>query len=145
MTQKQLQNSQQVLENAEGEAQRMRETINTGLVGAFNEMRSAAESALLSIGEAGVFAAMTKSMDRARDALRFFDRLPGVFRAVVAGALLLGPALIAAGVGMRLLANATQHATLAALKQNAIDDCTTNWANASSYNIETNYSSAICF
>lgn len=116
---KEIDRMEQVLLNSAGAAEQMREVMNTGVVGAFREARSAADSLVLSLGDSGLTGGLTVSADVAKTGLRFFDKLPGPFKTLASYLVLSGPLIVGAGVGLRLFAAATQHATISQIKMNA--------------------------
>ena len=103
---------------ADGAAQEMRDTMNEGIVGAFREVKSAVEGALLSLGDSGLTSGLTGAAKAAKSGLTFFDALPGPLKSMTTYLVLAGPLFIGAGIGLRLFSQATQHATLAQIKLN---------------------------
>ena len=115
---------EQVLLNASGAAEQMREVMNTGVVGAFREAKSAADGLVLSLGDRGLTGGLTIGADAAKTGLRFFDKLPGPFRTLTSYLVLAGPLFLGTGIALRLFAQATQHATIEQIKLNAANTAT---------------------
>ena len=116
---KQIDAMEKTLLGATGAAQDMRDTMNTGVVGAFREAKSAADGLVLSIGDSGLTGGITVAADVAKTGLRFFDKLPGPFKTLASYLVLAGPLIVGAGIGLRLFALATERATISQIKMNA--------------------------
>ena len=121
---KEIDRMEQVLLNSAGAAESMREVMNTGVVGAFREAKSAADGLILSLGDRGLTGGLTIGADVAKTGLRFFDRLPGPFRTLSSYLVLTGPLLLGTGVALRLFASATEHATISQIRLNAANVAT---------------------
>lgn len=89
------------LENVNGRAGEMADTMLKGAPGAFKKMKSALESAALSIAESGFIDMMTNIIEKLTDMFRWVaDVNPGILRfgtVIAIAAMLIGPVIVAIG------------------------------------------------
>ena len=89
------------LDDVDGAANRMRETMESGLPGAFDSFKSSAEAAQLALGESGLGGTIGFVLDKATAFLRWFAEAPGPVRTFTTVVLAAGPVLLGLGIGLR--------------------------------------------
>ena len=105
---------------AQGAAEGLRNVQNQGIVGAFRELRSVFEGVQLSLGDSGITLFLQRAAEGATILLRAFNAAPGPIKVVTAGLIVLGPFILAAGIGLQVLAFSARFATGEMLKQNLV-------------------------
>ena len=93
----------QMLYGAKGAADEMRETMESGLPGAFAEFKSAVDDVQLTLGDSGLLAVISKVLRWMTGLARAFSDAPGPVKAFGAIVLVTGPLLLGLGVGLRVL------------------------------------------
>ena len=88
-------------ENAGGRAQEMADIQNQGLVGAFRNMKSAAEGLQIAIGESGLGKAAENFFNVLTDLMNRITESSDEFKTMIGTVLTAGPALLGAALGLK--------------------------------------------
>ena len=92
---------EKVLEDSQGTADKMRKLMSKGLPGEVDKLKSAFEGLQLVLGKAGVTGALEKAAKAVTDVINAIAAAPPKIRALIASALLAGPALLGVGAGLK--------------------------------------------
>ena len=91
------------LDDIEGSMKRAAAIMGEGLPGAVNALKSAFETAIVALGDAGLTGHLKKMAEAASEAVQWFQDLETETKALVASSLALGPALLAVGAALKVV------------------------------------------
>ena len=100
---RQLREFDATLVDSEGHMKRQADIMNRGFPGAVNALKSASETAIIALGDAGLTGHLKKMAEAASEAVQWFQDLSSETKALVASSLALGPALLAVGAALKVV------------------------------------------
>ena len=92
---------EEIFLSASTTADRMRERMESGLPGAVDQLKSAFEGLLLTLGERGITGALEKAVNMLKGFINSISEAPPQLTKLIASTLLLGPALLAVGAALK--------------------------------------------
>ena len=96
------------LNDSAGSAERMRLVMEAGLPGAVDSMKSAIETLMLRLGEAGLTDVLGRAAEAVRTIATAIAEAPAPLKRFMVGAIALGPALTGAGLALKVLGSAVE-------------------------------------
>ena len=96
------------LNDSEGAAERMRLIMEAGLPGAVDSMKSAIETLMLRLGEAGLTDMLGRAAEAVRTIATAIAEAPAPLKKLMVGAIALGPALTGAGLALKVMGSAVE-------------------------------------